>query len=51
MSVAFSEHELHIFASLSALGFLMSNDLHPEDVVYLAASSGIAAYTLERVCS
>ena len=50
VSVAFSEHELHIFASLSALGFLMSNDLHPDDVVYLAAGSGIATYTLERVC-
>ena len=49
VSVAFSEHELHIFASLSALGFLTSNDLHPDDVVYLAAGSGIATYTLERV--
>src|SRR5207237_9354388 len=48
--VAFSEHELHMFASLSALGFLTSNDLHPDDVVYLAAGSGIATYTLERVC-
>jgi phenylacetate-coenzyme A ligase PaaK-like adenylate-forming protein len=50
VSVAFSEHELHMFASLSALGFLMSNDLHPDDVFYLAAGSGIATYTLERVC-
>ena len=50
VSVAFSEHELHIFASLSALGFLMSNDLQPDDIVYLAAGSGIATYTLQRVC-
>jgi cytochrome c peroxidase len=28
----------------------MSNDLQPDDVVYLAGGSGIATYTLQRAC-
>src|SRR5262249_33602516 len=53
VGVAFSERELQILAALSALGFLMSNEIQPDDVVYLAGRCGkmsIAAHTLQRAC-
>jgi phenylacetate-CoA ligase len=50
VNVAFSQRELAMFASLSALGFLLSGELRANDVVYLAGGSGIAAHTLQRAC-
>jgi phenylacetate-coenzyme A ligase PaaK-like adenylate-forming protein len=48
-SIAFSARELDTFSALAALGFVLSNDLRPDDVVYLCSSPrSIGALVLLR---
>ena len=53
VQVAFSQRELDTFAALSALGFLITNEIRPADVVCMtggAAGLSIATYTIQRAC-
>jgi phenylacetate-coenzyme A ligase PaaK-like adenylate-forming protein len=50
--VAFSQRELTTLTALSALGFLLDNQLGPEDVVYLGAPlHGIGTLTFLGACT